>query len=262
MGRIGGGLLFLAWLLAAPAAVHAAEDPAPAADADAAAEGRKRAEDEKRANVPANLDLDQRIRPVSGNLFLKDGRHEFSPTVDLSLNDAFFSKYVFGLRYAYHLTEKWSVGGNLGWALSTPSGAVTTCNSKGEGCETPTKERLARTPGDFDVLGGVDVSWAPLYGKISVLAEKVLHFDTYAIGGAGVVRTRLAPEGEVDPVSTLSPEVHLGVGQRYFLGRSATLRFEIRDVIYQQEVGGRTDVQNQLLFGVGLSFFLGETPES
>lgn len=262
MGRFHGGLLVLVLTTVAPIAAIAAEDPVPGADADAAVEGRRRAEDEKRANVPVNLDLDQRIAPVSGNLFLKDGRHELSPTIDLSLNDAFFSKYVFGLRYAYHLTEKWSVGANLGWALSTPSGAVSTCDSRGENCETPSKERLARTPGDFDLLAGVDVSWAPLYGKISVLAEKVLHFDTYALGGAGVVRTRLAPEGQVDPVSEFTPEVHLGAGQRYFLGRSTTLRFEIRDVIYQQQVGGRADIQNQLLFGVGLSFFLGGTPES
>lgn len=254
MARSHGGWLLLAALVAFPAAVRA--------DEDAAAETRKQAEEEKRANQRVDLDLDQRIRPVSGNLFLKDGRHEFSPTVDLSLNDAFFSKYVFGLRYAYHLSEKWSVGGNVGWALSTPSGSVTTCDSSGENCATPSKERLARTPGDFDVLAGVDVSWAPLYGKISVLAEKVLHFDTYALAGAGVLRTRLAGEGEVDPTSAIEPEVHLGVGQRYFLGRSATLRFEIRDVLYQQEIGGRNDLQNQLLFGVGLSFFLGDMPES
>lgn len=255
--RIFGGALALSLLLAVPAAARAQE-----ADADAAAESKRRAEDEKRANVPANLDLDQRIRPVSGNLFLKDGRHEITPGIDLSLNDAFFSKYVFGLRYAYHLTEKWSVGGRVGWALSTPSGAVTTCNSKGEECEVPDKDRLARTPGDFDLLAGVDVSWAPLYGKISVLAEKVLHFDTYALAGGGVLRTQLAGVGEVEPTASLAPEVHLGVGQRYFLGRSATLRLEIRDVIYQQEVGGRTDLQNQLLFGIGLSFFLGDAPEA
>ncbi len=255
MGRFHGGWLLLALLVVAPVTARAETD------ADAAAEGRKRAEEERRANAPVNLDLDQRIRPVSGNLFLKDGRHEFSPTLDLSLNDAFFSKYVFGLRYAYHLTEKWSVGLNGGWALSTPSGAVTTCNSKGEDCQVPSKERLARTPGDFDLIAGLDVAWAPLYGKISVLAEKVLHFDTYALVGAGAVRTRLAAEGEVDPTSSFVPEVHVGVGQRYFLGRSATLRFEIRDVIYQQEVGGRSDLQNQLLFGIGLSFFLGDSPE-
>lgn len=254
MGRFHGGWLLLAALVAFPAAVRA--------DDDAAAEDRKQAEEEKRANVPVDLDLDQRIRPVSGNLFLKDGRHELSPTVDLSLNDAFFTKSVFGLRYAYHLSEKWSVGGKVGWALSTPSGAVTTCDSSGENCRTPSKERLARTPGDFDLLAGVDVSWAPLYGKISVLAEKVLHFDTYALAGAGALRTRLAAEGEVEPTSTIVPEVHLGVGQRYFLNRFMTLRFEIRDVLYQQEIGGRNDLQNQLLFGVGLSFFLGDMPES
>jgi len=210
---------------------------------------------------PTNLDLDERIRPVSGHLFLKEGRHELTPTLGLSLGDAFFTKYMLGIEYGYHLAETWMLGFNFSYALSTPSGAVTRCNSSGQGCRLPTKEELSRAPGDFGSMAGIDLSWAPLYGKISVLAESVLHFDTYLLVGGGVLQTRITPPSGTKLEEAFTPEIHLAIGQRYVLSRSAALRFEVRDVLYQTELQGKTgpgkSIQNQLLFSLGLSFFLG-----
>jgi len=261
--------LLAAAALAGPQAALAAEDAnANAADRDAQAEARADEARAKEVHAPADLDLDERIRPVSGRMFSKDGRHEITPTLGLSIGDAFFSKYMAGLRYAYHFDEKWSVGVNGMYAVSsTSSGAVTRCDSDGQNCQLPTKEDLARTPGDLGFVGSVDVSWAPLYGKISLLAQKVLHFDTYGVLGAGVVQAKMAPVGSTTVETTMQPALHVGLGQRYFLSKNTTLRFEIRDVIYQLEVQGKTaavekDLQNQLLFTIGLSWFLGDGPES
>jgi len=256
--------LLAAAALAAPQAAFADE----AADRDAQAEARADEARAKEVQAPANLDLDERIKPVSGRMFSKDGRHELSPTLGMSIGDAFFSKYLVGLRYAYHLDEKWSVGLNgMYAAASTPSGAVTRCDSSGQNCELPTKDDLVRTPGDMGFVGSVDVSWAPLYGKVSLLAQKVLHFDTYGVIGAGLVESKIAPVGSSTVESQMQPALHLGIGQRYFISKNATLRFEIRDVLYQLEVQGKTaarekDLQNQLLFTIGLSWFLGDGPES
>lgn len=246
------------WMLPSPALAEA--------DEDTRAEARADEERARQVDGPVNLDLDERIKPVSGQLFRKDGRHELSLTGGLSLGDAFFTKYVPGVRYAYHFTEKWSAGLTFGYGLSTPSGAVTRCDSAGQNCTVPEKEDLARTPGDLGMMAGFDLSWAPLYGKISVLAQSVLHFDTYLLAGAGVVESKMAPIGSRVVESNFTPEVHLGIGQRYVISRNAALRFEIRDLIYQVDIQGRTgmekSIQNQLLFTVGLSYFLGSTPES
>ncbi|HEY0839558.1 MAG TPA: outer membrane beta-barrel domain-containing protein [Vulgatibacter sp.] len=235
------------------------------ADEDAAVEAAVDAAAANRVAPPTNLDLDKRIRPVSGHLFLKSGRHELTPTAAMSLGDAFFSKYVVGLQYGYHLGETWMIGLNAGWAASTPSGAVTRCDSSGQGCRLPTKGDLARAPGDFGLLAGLDVAWAPLYGKISVMAESVLHFDTYVLAGGGVMQTRIAPPTGLDVEEKFTPEVHVGFGQRYVLSRRAALRLEVRDVLYRLELQGKSGVEtstrNQLLFQVGLSFFLGEGGE-
>lgn len=263
----------LALLLAPTAAL--AEDPPPPAPAEGPSrpadpddEKEREADDERTSarRKRVDLDLDSRIRPVSGSLFVKSGRHELGPTLGISLSDAFFTKYMVGLRYAYHASESISFGAFGTYATSSPSGAVARCDSRGGSCKTPTKEDLRHTPGDFGAAAGLDASWAPLYGKISVLAESVLHFDTYVLAGAGMLQARIAPPGEVDVQESWKPEGHVALGQRYYLGPWGTIRLELRDMLYSLTVQGRegpTDrLENQLMFNVGLSFFLGSAPES
>jgi outer membrane beta-barrel protein len=258
-------------LLLVPAAALAEESPPPPAPAAEAPrppdpdDQREREADDERTSAPrrrVDLDLDSRIRPVSGALFVKDGRHELGPVLGISLSDAFFTKYLAGVRYAYHLSEAFSVGASASFAASSASGAVARCDAQGEGCRTPSKDDLRHTPGDFGAVAGLDVSWAPLYGKISVLAASVLHFDTYLLAGAGMLQTRIAPPGRDAVEETWRPEGHVALGQRYTLGPWGTIRIELRDMLYGIEVQGRQGpadrLENQLMFNVGLSFFLGE----
>jgi len=231
------------------------------ADEDSLQEAMRDAQVQTAEAIP-NLDLDRRILAVSGKLLHKASRQELSPTLGLSLGDPFYTKYLLGLRYAYHFGEQWSVGLGGFWATSTPSGAVTRCDSRGLGCRIPTKGDLVRAPGDFDFMIGADVSWAPLYGKISVLAESVLHFDTYVAVGGGVLQTQHMPPNTTRLEANLAPHGSIAVGQRFYLNRTATLRLELRDLVYPLELQGRTgpetSLQNQLLFTLGLSLFFGQ----
>lgn len=250
MRRILASLAFLAFLGFAPAA---------SADEDTLREAMRDAE--RRAEPLPDLDLDRRILPVSGKLLTKSGRQELSPSLGMSLGDPFYTKYLLGLRYAYHFGDQWSVGVGGFWAESTPSGAVTRCNSQGLDCRAPRGRDLVRAPGDFQFVAGADVSWAPLYGKISVLAESVLHFDTYLALGGGVLQTSYMPPNSTRIEENIAPHGSIAVGQRFYLSRSATLRVELRDLVYPLELQGRsgpeTSLQNQLLFTLGLSLFFG-----
>lgn len=231
------------------------------ADDDTLQEAMRDAERGQAEPLP-DLDLDGRILPVSGKLLRKAGRQELSPSLGLSLGDPFYTKYLVGLRYAYHFGEHWSVGVGGFWAEGAPSGAVTRCDSRGLNCRAPESGDLLRAPGDLNFLAGVDLSWAPLYGKISVLAESVLHFDTYLALGGGVLQTSHMPPNATRVEDELAPHGSIAVGQRFYLSRSATLRLELRDLVYPLELQGRTGpettVQNQLLFTLGLSFFFGQ----
>jgi outer membrane beta-barrel protein len=260
-------------ILLAPGAALAQEAAPAAPDAQARTsdpdDQQEREADDERTSAPrkrVDLDLDSRIRPVSGTLFLRSGRHELGPTLGISLSDAFFTKYMLGARYAYHATETLSIGAFGTFAASSPSGVVAKCDTNGANCRTPTAKDLRHTPGDFGANAGLDLSWAPLYGKISVLAESVLHFDTYLLLGGGMLQSRIAPPGVDEVETSWRPEGHVALGQRYFVAPWGTIRIELRDMLYGLTVQGRRGpadrLQNQLMFNLGFSFFLGASPES
>ena len=107
-------------------------------------------------------------------------------------------------------------------------------------------------------LGGLDVQWSPIYGKLSLLAEQVLHFDLYGIAGGTAVQYR-------GPGATqLTGGANLGVGMHFFINRCITVRAEFRDLIYvEKAINPTTTLRNQLLFELGVSFFFpSATPES
>ncbi|HEX5751393.1 MAG TPA: outer membrane beta-barrel domain-containing protein [Archangium sp.] len=255
-------LLIALCLAPVPAlAQDAAPAPAPAAPARPAPSASGSSEQE--AGDVSEVDKDrlgplrERVRPVSGHLFLKQGRFEFSPSATLSIKDAFFSKYILGGTLTYHPSETLGLSLRAGYALNTVASAAQICTFTGDdgstrGCRRPTYEELdGEAPGQLTLMGGVDVQWAPIYGKISLLAEQFLHFDLYGVVGATAVQYR-------GPAKTaeLTGGGNVGVGMRFFLNRWVTVRTEFRDLIYvEKALNPATTLRNQLMFELGVSLF-------
>jgi outer membrane beta-barrel protein len=205
--------------------------------------------------------LKERIRPVSGHLFLKKGRLELSPSATLSFRDAFFTKYILGGTVTYHPLETLGVSLRAGYALPGVSGSAQLCTfNDSAGCSAPRFEDLdGKAPGQITMMGGLDLQWAPIYGKVSLLAEKFIHFDMYAIGGVSAVQYRGPPEAGTSGASSayIAPGANVGIGARFFLNRWMTVRTEVRDLIYVEKALIPAQVlRNQLLFELGFSFFL------
>lgn len=203
-------------------------------------------------------ELEDRIPAVSGNLFIKQGRHEIAPVFDLSLADAFRQKFIGGLTYTYHLTENWAATARVGYTFATAtSGAVQVCPSPAE-CGPPSEADLDRLPGNLQLVGGVLAEFSPLYGKINFIAEKVLHFDVYLTGGLGLAGYKLVKDGA--DASGLAPGVLLGVGQRFFANEWIAVKLELLDLVWLQPTA-KSDGQlnNQLMFTLGASFFFPTT---
>lgn len=239
-----------------------AADPAPARPSSSS---ESEAGDVSEVDKDALGPLRERIRPVSGHLFLKRGRFELSPSATVSLRDAFFRKYIIGASFTFFPLETVGVGLRAGYSIPTVSGAAQICNftDSGDGgltrgCSAPTFDQLDGTaPGQLTLLGGVDVQWAPIYGKISLLAESFAHFDMYGLAGASVVQYRGPPDSGTGSSARMTAGANLGIGFRFFLNRYMTLRTEVRDLIYvEKAVSPATTLRNQLLFELGFSFFL------
>jgi outer membrane beta-barrel protein len=253
--RAPATLLALSLLLAAPALAQRSEE-----------EAGDVSEVDKDASGP----LRDRIRPVSGHLLLMDGRFELSPTVGVSLRDAFFTKVLLGASLTWHFNEAIAASLHGGYTLSLISGAAQICNppnaenGQPAGCRPPTMDELTRKAdgtlankayGLTTFMATVDLQWSPLYGKISLFAEQVLNFNMYALIGPAVVM--------YGPTNVITVGGNVGLGFRFFINRWLAVRLELRDVIYP-EVGlevntSTTSVRNQLVAELGFSMFLPTT---
>lgn len=200
-----------------------------------------------------------RIPPISGQLYRKAGRLELTPSVNLSMNDAFFSKVLFGGKVGWHFTDHLSVHGSFATGLNRETGSTSVCNSTG--CQPAQPAQLYQVPGNLRGLGSVELGFSPVYGKLNVFAEKVIHFDLSLLGGADWISHRealtaaAANAGET-PGNRSTFGAHVGVGARVFMGRALALRMEVKDYIYRAPVLGESTIQNQLFTEIGVSVFL------
>lgn len=249
-----------------------ASDPAPAPapkPARTPASSAPSASSESEAGDVSEVDKDalgplrERIRPVSGHLFLKKGRFEISPSATVSIRDAFFRKYIVGTTLTYYPWETLGFGLRAGYALNTVAGSAQKCTFGDEGtalgCRAPTFDELdGKAPGQLTLLGGVDAQWSPIYGKISLAAETFAHFDMYGVLGASVIQYKGPPTSSgALSTSRMTGGGNVGIGFRFFLNRYMTLRTEVRDLIYvEQAVLPANTLRNQLMFELGVSFFL------
>jgi len=197
-------------------------------------------------------ELQDRIPAVSGPLFLKAGRHELSPLLSLSLADAFRQKLGGGLIYTWHLEEHFGLSLRGAYTVfERDAGAVQVCPTQ-DSCKGPDNATLDRLPGNLTLLATASGEVSPLYGKLNIIAEKVLHFDIFASVGVGVVGYRSSGGSG----SSIGLAVPLAVGQRFFVSEWFALRLELSDLLYTQvDVGGDRHLRGQIGFTLGFSFF-------
>lgn len=184
--------------------------------------------------------LAERIPAVTRRYFVKAGRLELFPAVGMSLNDPFYDHIVLRGGLAYHVLESISVGLSADYYLSLAS-PVPVAPIQG------TQPSINRP-----VYGArIEVSWAPLYGKLSLLAEYVLHLDTFISLGAGIV-------GPSDTQPVVAGSV--AIGQHLFLDEWIALRIEFRDQIFAMDrlpdSGKKSSTQNLLSTSLAVCFFL------
>jgi outer membrane beta-barrel protein len=203
-----------------------------------------------------------KIPPVSGQLYQKAGRVEITASGNLSLNDAFYTKYFGGLKVDYHFTESLSTGleASGGVAVKTDSASVCTPTA---GCSSADDVQMRQVPGRIRWILGAQAAWAPIYGKLDVLSEQVGHFDLSVLGGLDLVAhdevlsSAAAQVGS--PATKTSFGGHVGIGSRFFVSERWAVRLELKDVMYSVFVpnGGIGDkLQHQLFMEVGLSMFM------
>lgn len=182
--------------------------------------------------------LAERIPSVTHRAFNKAGRVALVPAVGLSLSDPFYRYVIPSASMHYSFNEAFSAGASIAYfgGISTPVNVA-----GGTAVAPPTFNKP-------NYSAQLEVAWAPLYGKISWLAETVMHFDTYVILGGGVIGPQTG-----SALATGSA----GLGQHWFFNDWIALRVELREQIYKMARSSLTppSVQSLLSASVGLCFY-------
>ena len=106
-------------------------------------------------------------------------------------------------------------------------------------------------------MTGLEVSWAPAYGKLSLVGERTIHFDAYVSLGPELVRERIAADAIAPIGSRWNVGGRASIGERVFLTDRLVIRAGLSELVYPAKVRGRTEVERKLWFEGGLAWFFG-----
>lgn len=215
--------------------------------------------------------LEDKIKSVQHRVFIKKGRLEIAPMFNLGLNDAFNQKYAVSAGVGYHFLESFGLEAGFGYAFATKTTNQTYL----------AKENLTIPDnGTLKYFFQLNAEWSPIYGKFSFFAWKIIHFDLYLTAGIGATSVEYTgwdynadtQTSTGSDMSGLHVAPNIGIGERFFLTDWLTIRFELRDTIYNmtlrprhylitgddgKKVNGEVDqIQNNLMFMVGFTFFI------
>ncbi len=224
-----------------------APKPPPEGDPEADPEAEQPKPGAEGQPAPASLD---RIKAVPRKEMLKRGRVELTPFVSFSMNDPYFQHFAGSATAVFYPHDAFGFGLGFDYLWAHPK----TSNVD------VVRKLYTSVPAVFEkpfLFAHFDGYWVPIYGKVSLFDNAIIHFDTYAVAGMGV-----AMAGQRTP-----PLASLGIGQRFVLSDWMALRFEVRDHLFldNQEVSNpagagpaiqRSDVQSYVMFQAGVSLFV------
>ena len=189
---------------------------------------------------------------VRNRLHLLQGKFEVSVVAGLSLVNRLTEHYDFNLGVAYNLTEAWALEARGGYALSGQTALARQVGSSllsrapsGDAAQAVVVNDLSGL-WEMKANGVVGARWAPLYGKISLLAAASVHYQAYVwagLGGASFHRRSLVycravvdrAAGTCGDWLSADRATVLGSGAfglRFFTGQHGALTLEMRNYIF------------------------------
>jgi hypothetical protein len=196
-----------------------------------------------RAQTPEPADT---ITAVQKRPLRQANRLEITPYAEMSIGDPYLQRWGGGLRAMWHLREGLSVGldGNGLGTWATQELVI----AKRELHARILESRLRGSLAGFAAI-------APLYGKVALPGDALVHFETFLDAGIGGAWT------ETEATRGVRPMVAAGIGQRISLGESVALTARVGGNLYAERVvvDGAPQTKAMGFWSVrfGLSFYIG-----
>jgi outer membrane beta-barrel protein len=176
----------------------------------------------------------------------KTERFQVYGALGVTTNSPWFLSAGGKINAGYHFTEKWGVEFSGMFLSSSEKDSAKQIRSN----NSLEPERFVLTKSHL----GIDLVWAPIYGKITSLNNEITPFDMYFSGGLGQANTT----GQEKNVTSF----HLATGQIFALSKSMAFRWDYSWYMYQAtpQVDSLTSTPekssyNDLIFTAGVSFF-------
>lgn len=185
------------------------------------------------------------VAVIQKKFFPKTKRFELFAGASAQMNDAFFLNAGGIARLSYYFTEKWGL--ELSGLFLANGDRKVTQDLDEQGIVTSS---IVRPKSYY----GLDIKWAPIYGKMAFFDKKIVPFDLYFTLGAGL--TQVEQSGRTNSETTL----HLGTGQNFAINRWIAFRWDFSWNFFKPEVdssqaSNASGTFNNLFITLGFSFF-------
>jgi outer membrane beta-barrel protein len=221
---------------------------------------------------------------VRNRLYSMAGKPEAGIDVGLTLLSRLTDHINLNAHFAYNITDTFALEVRAGYALSRHTGLA---NQIAEHFAVNTSIKTAFDLADLWEMNGnavLGIRWAPVYGKISLMAELPVHFQAYLWLGAGAAQfhresivyctqgsgtncNAFFTEDKIGPMGTVA------LGARFFVSPKHSIKLELRDYSYPdsyfdninrtEAMAGRPDgatpnkspgISNLAMIDIGYSF--------
>ena len=182
--------------------------------------------------LPREKEIAEEIYAVQRMYVLRNGRFELAPSVAFTVNDQYVSHPGLGVGLNYWVTNVLAIGANFLWYQGIESESDLNFSVR-------RSARLAVPITEYQLGAHLNFTYVPIYGKFTMFNDAIFQWDSYLVGGVGMVRTR--PVAVIDPaVRTFDFDwriaFNVGIGIRVFITRFLTIFGELRDYLYLEKL--------------------------
>ncbi len=167
---------------------------------------------------------------------LRNGRLELAPSFSFTVNDQYVSHNAPAIALNFWITNVLAIGANFLWYQGFEAESDLNFHIR-------RSTRLAVPITEYQLGAHLNFTYVPIYGKFSMFNEYIFQWDSYLVGGVGMMRTR--PVSVVDPsIRTFDFDIrvafNVGIGIRVFVTRYLTVFMELRDYMYLEKLENLT----------------------
>lgn len=164
------------------------------------------------------------IRTIRPRFFNKKYRFELGVQAAFITNQTFYYTLMGNISLGFHITEQFALelGGGYGLSLEKHDRVLLSDDFDIETQFAPT-----------EYFYGGSVLWTPMYGKYQLRNGHLVYFDTFLSAGGGIIGLREKYEHchadhAKDAQVINYPYFEFGVGQRFFLTKNDSIRWDIK----------------------------------